>query len=199
MGPVRFPSFPSLPSTAPSCHGTSKSPQCVANRKGADPRRERTSDVYHRSTPTARERLIVLRVVTSPVERGEERFELQVPARALLDPSPSLHKAGAKTTTEEAASIVPWFAVVPCRACDAPRRLPYGFRGGDGRLWDARGVAPAGLGRGRGVRRFVPPAREKDGGSRDWRKSGGGRKGGGAVGMRQAVDCLEILRARRIS
>lgn len=32
-----------------------------------------------------RERLIVVRIVTSPVERGEEQFELHIPARALLD------------------------------------------------------------------------------------------------------------------
>ena len=32
-----------------------------------------------------RERLMVLRIATSPVERGEEQFELHVPARALID------------------------------------------------------------------------------------------------------------------
>ncbi|KAI9451467.1 hypothetical protein BJY52DRAFT_1297672 [Lactarius psammicola] len=63
-------------------------------------------------------RLVVLRVVTSPVEFGEEQFELHVPARVLLE-----HFAAKKDAGGDA--VLPWSAW--CADTDATpvRRLPY--------------------------------------------------------------------------
>jgi hypothetical protein len=66
-----------------------------------------------------RERLIVLRIVTSPVERGEEQFELHVPARVLLEHFMSAQRAGSKNT------VLPWSAWCDAVRVTPPRRLPY--------------------------------------------------------------------------
>lgn len=62
-----------------------------------------------------RERLIVLRIATSPVERGEEQFELHVPARALLD-----HAHGAAENV-----VFPWSAWCSVVRATPTRRVPY--------------------------------------------------------------------------
>lgn len=72
------------------------------------------------------------RVVTSPVERGEEQFELHVPARAFLD-----HFSAAATRRdrqrdggeykdgEDGVVIVPWSAWRNAVRATPPRKLPY--------------------------------------------------------------------------
>ena len=81
------------------------------------------------------ERLIVARVVTSPVERGEEQFELHVPARAFLD-----HFSVAATgqnrqrdddenkVEEDGAVIVPWSQWSNAVRATPPRKLPYAIQ-----------------------------------------------------------------------
>lgn len=63
-------------------------------------------------------RLVVLRVVTSPVEFGEEQFELHVPARALLE-----HFAAKRDAGEGAVS--PWSVWRADVKVTPRRRLPY--------------------------------------------------------------------------
>ncbi len=85
-----------------------------------------------------RERLIVVRIVTSPVERGEEQFELHIPARALLDhcaaatAAPRPQREGCKdcddhTSGDEGKDVeemLPWSAWREVRA--TPERIvPY--------------------------------------------------------------------------
>jgi hypothetical protein len=84
--------------------------------------REKPSVVEGSSSPfhaDPRERLIVLRVVTSPVERGEEQFELHVPARVLLEHFTAAQQAGGKRTA------LPWSAWRDAVDLTSPRRLPY--------------------------------------------------------------------------
>lgn len=81
------------------------------------------------------ERLIVARVVTSPVERGEEQFELHVPARAFLD-----HFSVAATgqnrqrdddenkVEEDGAVLVPWSQWSNAVRATPPRKLPYAIQ-----------------------------------------------------------------------
>ncbi|KAI0298773.1 hypothetical protein B0F90DRAFT_1730927 [Multifurca ochricompacta] len=64
-----------------------------------------------------RERLVVLRIVTSPVERGEEQFELHVPTRVLLERSAALRGSGGAT--------LPWSAWRDLVRVTSSRRLPY--------------------------------------------------------------------------
>jgi hypothetical protein len=66
-----------------------------------------------------RERLIVLRIVTSPVQRGEEQFELHIPARVLLEHVTAVQQAGGKATA------LPWSAWRDAVDLTSPRRLPY--------------------------------------------------------------------------
>jgi hypothetical protein len=62
------------------------------------------------------ERLVVLRIATSPVDFGEEQFELHVPAQALLE-----HFA----VKRDAGAVVPWSVWRADTAVTPPRRLPY--------------------------------------------------------------------------
>lgn len=68
------------------------------------------------------ERLVVLRVVTSPVERGEEQFELHIPARAFLH---HFAAAGKHQGTDGGDVVLPWPAWRDVVRATAPRRLPY--------------------------------------------------------------------------
>jgi len=63
-------------------------------------------------------RLVVLRIVTSPVEFGEEQFELHIPARALLE-----HFAAKKDAGGDA--VMPWSAWCADTDASPARRLPY--------------------------------------------------------------------------
>jgi len=82
-----------------------------------------------------RERLVVLRVATSPVERGEEQFELHVPARTLLDHCAAALAAqrlrqrdcrGDEVADEEV--VLPWSAWHDAVRATPPRNLPYTFQ-----------------------------------------------------------------------
>jgi hypothetical protein len=84
--------------------------------------REQSSVIEGNSPPfhaNPRERLIVLRVVTSPVERGEEQFELHVPARVLLERFSAAQQARSKDM------VLPWSAWRDGVRATPPRRLPY--------------------------------------------------------------------------
>jgi hypothetical protein len=94
-----------------------------------------------------RERLIVLRIATSPVERGEEQFELHVPARALIDHHASViaterrrrsegghgHGDGDVVVEGDAADLeaaaeaeaVPWPEWRDAVRTTPPQRVPY--------------------------------------------------------------------------
>lgn len=85
-----------------------------------------------------RERLIVLRIATSPVERGEEQFELHVPARALMDRYSSVIAAQRRRRegredghvdgdleAEAEAEAVPWSAWRDAVRTTPPQRVPY--------------------------------------------------------------------------
>ena len=61
------------------------------------------------------ERLVVLRITTSPVDFGEEQFEVHVSAQALLE-----HFA----VKREADAVVPWSEWRADTAMTPPRRLP---------------------------------------------------------------------------
>jgi hypothetical protein len=79
--------------------------------------------------------LIVTRVVTSPVERGEEQFELHVPARAFLDhfsaasatgtPRQGDDGGGDYKVEEDGVAVVPWSAWRDAVRATPPRKLPY--------------------------------------------------------------------------
>jgi hypothetical protein len=77
--------------------------------------------------------LIVARVVTSPVEGGEEQFELYIPARAFLE-----HFSAAAATAavrnrddsgykyeEGGVVVVPWTAWRNAVRATPPRKVPY--------------------------------------------------------------------------
>ncbi|KAF8269939.1 hypothetical protein EI94DRAFT_1723958 [Lactarius quietus] len=66
-----------------------------------------------------RARLVVLRIVTSPVDFGEEQFELHVPAQALLK-----HFA-TKSSDAAATPPLPWSAWRADTAATPVRSLPY--------------------------------------------------------------------------
>jgi len=81
------------------------------------------------------ERLIVLRIATSPVERGEEQFELHAPARALIDRYASAiaaqrrqregrvdEDADAEAETE---ALLPWPTWRDAVRTTPPQRVPY--------------------------------------------------------------------------
>jgi len=81
-----------------------------------------------------RERLIVLRIATSPVERGEEQFELHVPARALIDHyasavaaqrRPREGRGDGDADLEAEAEAVPWSAWRDAVRTTPPQRVPY--------------------------------------------------------------------------
>lgn len=81
------------------------------------------------------ERLVVLRIVTSPVEHGEEQFELHVPARTLLDHCAATRAAqrlrqrdrrGGEVVDEEV--VLPWSAWRDAVRATPPRNLPYTFQ-----------------------------------------------------------------------
>jgi len=184
MGPVRF------QLSLPPIHRAIMSRYIQICRNAlptgkAQPSGGRTSDGVPPFYADARERLIVLRVVTSPVEPGEERFELQVPARALLDHIAVVAQSRREDDDGEAASIVPWFAWCRAVRVTPPRRLPYGFRAGMVAYgmravshppdWD-EGVVY--------VDSYLPRERRREAGTGAKAEAG---KGGGAVGMRQAV------------
>ena len=63
-----------------------------------------------------RERLVVLRISTNPIDFGEEQFELHVSARALLE------HFGVK---RDPGVVIPWSAWRADTAVTPPRRLPY--------------------------------------------------------------------------
>jgi hypothetical protein len=89
-------------------------------RNALPPTRENPSVIEGSSSPfyaDQRERLIVLRVVTSPVERGEEQFELHVPARVLLNHF--------KASLQTKAMVLPWSAWCDAARVTNPRWLPY--------------------------------------------------------------------------
>jgi hypothetical protein len=85
------------------------------------------------------ERLIVARIATSPVERGEEQFELHVPARAFLDYfSSSAATADIRGNRKRDSNgeckgeeddrgvvDVPWTAWRNAAHATPPRKLPY--------------------------------------------------------------------------
>jgi hypothetical protein len=84
--------------------------------------REQPSIIEGNSPPfhaDPRERLIMLRVVTSPVERGEEQFELHIPARVLLERFSAAQQARSKDM------VLPWSAWRDAVRATPPRRLPY--------------------------------------------------------------------------
>ncbi|KAH9020210.1 hypothetical protein EDB85DRAFT_2005376 [Lactarius pseudohatsudake] len=66
----------------------------------------------------SRARLVVLRVVTSPVDFAEEQFELHVPARALLE-----HFAANKDAARDL--VLPWSAWCTDTNATPVRQLPY--------------------------------------------------------------------------
>lgn len=84
------------------------------------------------------ERLIVMRIATSPIDWGEEQFEIHVPARAFLD-----HFSAASATSVTWANrswddggecndednvgppVVPWMAWRNAVRVTPPRKLPY--------------------------------------------------------------------------
>ncbi|KAI9437286.1 hypothetical protein H4582DRAFT_1959061 [Lactarius indigo] len=65
-----------------------------------------------------RGRLVVLRVVTSPVDLAEEQFELHIPGRALLE-----HFAANKDAARDA--VLPWSTWCADTNATPVRRLPY--------------------------------------------------------------------------
>jgi hypothetical protein len=83
--------------------------------------------------------LIVVRIATSPVEWGEEQFELHVPARAFLE-----HFSSSATTADtgetrqrddeceneedEGVVVVPWTAWRNAVRATPPRKLPYAIQ-----------------------------------------------------------------------
>jgi hypothetical protein len=84
------------------------------------------------------ERLIVVRITTSPVEWGEEQFELHVPARVFLDhfssSAATADTAGngqknddgeCKDEEEDGVVVVPWMAWCNAARATPPRKLPY--------------------------------------------------------------------------
>ena len=81
------------------------------------------------------ERLIVARVVTSPVERGEEQFELHIPARAFLGhfsvttTGQNRKRDGDENKVEaDGAVVVPWSQWRHAVRATPPRRLPYAIQ-----------------------------------------------------------------------
>ena len=85
------------------------------------------------------ERLIVVRIVTSPVERGERQFELHIPARALLDhcaaatAAPRPRREGCKDRDDhtsgdegkDAEEMLPWSAWRDAVRTTPERIVPY--------------------------------------------------------------------------
>ncbi|KAI0270920.1 hypothetical protein BGY98DRAFT_1008884 [Russula aff. rugulosa BPL654] len=84
------------------------------------------------------ERLIVARIATSPVERGEEQFELHIPARAFLEHFSSSaatadiggnrkldSDAECEDEEDDVAVVVPWTAWRNAARTTPPRKLPY--------------------------------------------------------------------------
>jgi len=83
--------------------------------------------------------LIAVRIATSPVERGEEQFELHVPARAFLEhfsSSTAAADTGGKTRQrdddgeckgeeDDGAVVVPWTAWRNAVRATPLRKLPY--------------------------------------------------------------------------
>lgn len=65
-----------------------------------------------------RARLVVLRIVTSPVDFGEEKYELHIPAQALLEHLATMRDAGPD-------AVLPWSAWRPDTAATPACRLPY--------------------------------------------------------------------------
>ena len=88
-----------------------------------------------------RERLIVLRIATSPVERGEEQFELHAPARALIDRYASAIAAQRRRhegrvdgdvngdsdadVEANAEALLPWSAWRDAVRTTPPQKVPY--------------------------------------------------------------------------
>jgi hypothetical protein len=83
-----------------------------------------------------RERLVVLRVVTSPVEHGEEQFELHVPAQTLLDhcaatlaaQRPRQRGCHGEEEVADKEVALPWSAWRDAVRATPPRNLPYTFQ-----------------------------------------------------------------------
>jgi hypothetical protein len=81
------------------------------------------------------ERLIVVRITMSPVERGEEQFELHVPARTFLDHISSATAADrrnrqsdigeCKDGMDDGVVVVPWSAWGNAVRATPPRKLQY--------------------------------------------------------------------------
>ena len=129
----------------------------------------RTSPPPFHADPRAR--LVVLRIITSPVKTGEEQFELHVPARALLEHFAVMRDAGGD-------AAVPWSAwradteVTPVRRLlyfPRARMIAYGMRAvSHPPHWDEgvlyvnsypprrAGAVRAGLGAGVGTRQGIP-------------------------------------------
>jgi len=79
-----------------------------------------------------------VRITTSPVERGEEQFELHVPARAFLEhfsSSATIADTGGtrqrdddgecKYEEDDGVVVVPWTAWCNAARATPPRKLPY--------------------------------------------------------------------------
>ena len=84
------------------------------------------------------ERLIVVRIATSPIEWGEEQFELHVPARVFLEHVSSSSttantgeqreredNGGSKDEEDDEVVVVPWTAWRDAVRATPPRKLPY--------------------------------------------------------------------------
>jgi hypothetical protein len=87
------------------------------------------SPIFHADP---RERLIVLRIATSPVERGEEQFELHVPARTFLDHCAETLTAqrqrqrdGCGDVDAEGKMALPWSAWRDAVRATPSRNVPY--------------------------------------------------------------------------
>ncbi|KAF8502694.1 hypothetical protein F5888DRAFT_1631797 [Russula emetica] len=102
---------------------------------GIAPRPEPATPPFHTDP---HERLIVVRITTSPVERGEEQFELHVPARAFLEhfsSSATIADTGGtrqrdddgecKYEEDDGVVVVPWTAWCNAARATPPRKLPY--------------------------------------------------------------------------
>ena len=87
-----------------------------------------------------RERLVTMRIATSPVERGEEQFEFHVPARAFLEhfssyattPDAEGHRqrddnddSECKGEEDDEVLVVPWTAWRNAVHATPKRKLPY--------------------------------------------------------------------------
>lgn len=102
---------------------------------GIDPGPEPSTPPFHADP---HERLVVARIATSPVEWGEEQFEIHIPARAFLEHfSSSTAAAGTEETRQwdggverkggkdDGAVVVPWTAWRNAVCATPARKLPY--------------------------------------------------------------------------